>query len=297
MILKHKYKHYVFERYSRTLIFLLTFAVENILKIRYMKKSLILSAILLAVNCQAAFGWGQKGHDIVAYIAQQHLTKKAQKAIGEILDGRSIVYYSSWMDNLQNSPAWQDGYDATATWHYANVDEGHTYETMRKEPKGDVLTALEMVISKLKSDTLTDSLRSDYLRMLVHMVGDMHCPMHAGRLSDLGGNQHQIRFFGQETNLHSIWDTAMIDTAHKWSYTEWQRQLDRYTKKERQAIAEGTLYDWFVETVAAAKMLYDATPVGAELGYRYLYDFTPLLETQLLHAGYRLAAILNDIFG
>lgn len=262
-----------------------------------MKKLIILLLAFATVNCHFAFGWGQKGHDVVAYIAEQHLTKKAHKAISEILEGKSIVYYSSWMDNLQNSPQWKGGYDVTKTWHYANVDEGYTYETMRKEPKGDVLTALELVITGLKSGQLTDSMRVDYLKMLVHMVGDMHCPMHAGKLSDLGGNRHQVRFFGQGTNLHSVWDTAMLEAARKWSHTEWQRQLDRCGKKEIREITCGTIHDWFAETVNAAELIYGATPAGAELRYQYLYDFTPLLEKQLLHAGYRLAAILNEIFG
>lgn len=262
-----------------------------------MRKAVLILFIFLTVNCQAVFGWGQKGHDIVAFIAEQHLTGRAKKAITEILDGKSIVYYSSWMDNLQNSPDWKGGYDVTKTWHYANVDEGYTYETMRKEPKGDVLTALELVISGLKSGELSDSVRSDYVKMLVHMVGDLHCPMHAGRLSDIGGNRHQVKWFGEPTNLHSVWDSKFIESARKWSYSEWQEQLDRCNKKQRKQIASGTMYEWFAETVMAAATLYDSAPVGANLSYQYLYDHSHLLERQLLYAGYRLAAILNDIFG
>ena len=261
-----------------------------------MKKTVLL-LIFFSMGCLPVFGWGQKGHDVIASIAEAHLTRQAKKTIDGILEGRSIVYYSSWMDNLRNSPQWIDGYDVTKTWHYANVDEGYTYETMRKEPAGDVLTALDLVLSGLKSGELCDSMKADYLKMLVHMIGDMHCPMHAGRLTDRGGNNVQVRWFGTPTNLHSVWDTEFIESARRWSYTEWREQLDRCGKKERKAIAAGDMYDWFDETVAAAAIIYENTPEGADLGYQYLYDFNGLLERQLLYAGYRLAAVLNDIFG
>lgn len=262
-----------------------------------MKKSILILFALLAVHFQPVFGWGQKGHDIVARIAEQHLTRRAKKNITQLLDGKSIVYYSSWMDNLRNSPYWEGGYDVTRTWHYANVDEGRTYETMTREPAGDVLTAIDLVVSGLRSGELTDSMRVDYLRMLVHMVGDLHCPMHAGRLSDIGGNRRQVQWFGQSTNLHSVWDTKFLESARKWSHTEWQEQLDRCNKKQIKEIQAGTVRDWFGETVAAARELYDASPEGANLGYEYLYTYNDLLERQLLYAGYRLASLLNELFG
>ena len=121
------------------------------------------------------YAWGPVGHDVVAAIAEQHLTKKAKKEIDRLLDGKSIVYYSSWMDNIQNSPYWENGYNATKTWHYANVDKGFTYETMSKNPKGDVVTALETLTDAMKNNykELTDSMKVDYLKMIVHLVGDM----------------------------------------------------------------------------------------------------------------------------
>lgn len=262
-----------------------------------MKKSILILLALLTVNFQTVFGWGQKGHDIVAFIAEKHLTKCAKKNISELLDGKSVVYHSSWMDNLRNNPDWESAYKITRTWHYANVDEGYTYETMTKEPEGDVLTAMELVVSGLKSEEITDSTRVDYLKMLIHMIGDMHCPMHAGRLGDRGGNERQLQWFGEQTNLHTVWDTKFLESARKWSHTEWQRQLDTYGKKQIREIQAGTVYDWFEETASAAKELYAASPEGARLGYEYLYTCNDLLERQLLYAGYRLASLLNELFG
>ena len=268
-----------------------------------MKRITFLFACIITIySNMPAFAWGPKGHDIVAAIAEQNLTKKTKKALDKILEGKSIVYYSSWMDNIQNSPNWKNGYDKTKTWHYANVDKGLTYETMEKNKKGDVLTGLEFLVNELtvNFDNLSDSLKQDYVKMVVHMVGDMHCPMHAGRSTDRGGNGKKVKWFGQKTNLHSVWDSKMIDSARKWSYTEWVNHLDRKDKKYKKAIVQGTYQDWFAETVVRAEELYEyAERQGDEVpnfSYQYVYDFSPLLEDRLQTGGYRLAHVLNTIF-
>ena len=262
---------------------------------------LLLSAVML-MSSISAFGWGAKGHDVVAAIAEQNLTSKARKELAKILDGKSIVYYSSWMDNLQNSPDWKGGYDKTKTWHYANVDKGLTYQTMKKEEKGDVVTALTELTREMTEnyDNLSDSLKADYVKMIVHMVGDLHCPMHAGRLSDRGGNGCKVKWFGQKTNLHSIWDSKMIDSARKWSYSEWRDHLDRKGKKFYKAAVQGSYEDWFMTTVENAAELYDYVERQGKdepnVSYQYVYDFSPMLEEQLLLGGLRLAHVLNSIF-
>lgn len=281
-----------------TLYFIATNFV-NAMK-RKFSASLCITLLLCSIS---AYAWGPKGHDVVAAIAEQHLTRKARKAIDEILDGKSIVYYSSWMDNIQNSPEWEGGYDRTKTWHYANVDKGHTYETMPKNEKGDVVTGLVFLTKELTEnyDDLSEQTRADYVKMIVHMVGDMHCPMHAGRLSDLGGNKMKVRWFGQNTNLHSVWDSKMIDAARKWSYSEWVDQLDRTDRKFRKSVMRGTYEDWFKETVSGAASIYDYVEAleveNPDLSYQFVYDFSPLLEDRLLVGGYRLAYVLNMIFG
>ena len=273
--------------------------------IRNNMKRIVISmlSILMMLECVSVYAWGPKGHDVVAAIAEQHLTRKAKKEISKLLDGKSIVYYSSWMDNIQNSPYWNDGYNKTKTWHYANVDKGHTYQTMTKNENGDVITGLEMLTDALTNhyDELTDSMRVDYLKMIVHMVGDLHCPMHAGRLSDRGGNGTKVKWFGQQTNLHSVFDSKMIDSARKWSYSEWVDHLDRTDKKFKKGVMRGTYEEWFMDTVDNAAEIYEYVErQGKEnpnLSYQFVYDFSPMLEQQLLLGGYRLAYVLNTIFG
>lgn len=255
-------------------------------------KRLILFALTLLIST-TAFGWGQKGHDVTAAIAERHLTRKAAKKIGQLLDGQSPVYWSNWLDNASHTPE----YAQTKTWHYLNVEQGQTFDEARRIPEGDVLRAVEEITSTLKAGGLTPAEEAVQLRMLIHLVGDMHCPMHLGRLSDLGGNRRAVRFFGRPTNLHSVWDTDLPEAGHRWSYSEWAQQVDRLPKSEQRREEAGTPEAWARETHALCTEVYDASPEGAEISYDYVARFTPVVERQLLRAGLRLARLLNEIYG
>lgn len=148
-----------------------------------MKKLFLISLCLLFAR--GVFAWGQKGHDVTAYIAECHLTPEAADKVHKALDGYSPVYIANWLDFASYWPE----YAYSKTWHYLNIDEGETLESMSRNPGGDVLTAVTRLTEKLKSGRLTPEEETLSLKMLIHLVGDMHCPMHLGRLSDLGGNK------------------------------------------------------------------------------------------------------------
>ena len=253
----------------------------------------LIAVILLCLNCLPVFGWGFKGHYIVAGIAEKHLSKKAKREVHKLLDGHTMAYFATWMDDIRSDTT----YAFTGTWHYANVDEGLTYETMKKEPNGDVITATVLSINQLKDKHLPDSVRSMYLKFLIHLIADMHCPMHAGRLSDRGGNGYPVKWKGTNTNLHSIWDVSVIEDTKSWSSIEWSAYIDiSMSRKQLRAIQSGKPVDWFHDTVAYAKDIYDNTERNAALTQTYARKYTPLLEDQFVKAGYRLAGVLNDIF-
>jgi len=255
-----------------------------------MKKLLLLACCLLSTH--SVLAWGQKGHDVTAYIAECHLTPKAARKIDKALDGHSPVYYANWLDNASHTPE----YAYTSTWHYVNIDEGETLDSMPKNPKGDVLETVTMLVEELKGGNLTPEEETLKLKMLIHLVGDMHCPMHTGRLSDLGGNRRPVMMFSKPTNLHSIWDTSLPEAAHRWSYTEWQRQLDRLSKEEVAEVQAGSPRDWVLETHEICKEIYDFTPEGAKVSYDYIAKYAPVIERQFLRGGLRLARLLNEIY-
>lgn len=259
-------------------------------------QKLIITLMVVCASAAAAttpaFAWGQKGHDVTCSIAGRHLTKKAAKEVSRIFEGKSMVYWANWMDNASHTPE----FSYTKTWHYKNIDADETYETAAQDPSGDVITAITAQMEALRSGTLNPEAEAYALRMLIHMVGDLHCPMHVSHKSDAGGNRWQVQFFNSGKNLHSIWDTDLLESAHKWTYSEWTDQLDRVTKAEVKEMTAGSLDDWGAQTYEIAKHIYETTPVGTRVSYDYVSESAPIIERQLLLGGLRLASILNEIF-
>lgn len=257
-----------------------------------MKKNLLSIGIMLSMSV-SAFGWGQKGHDVTAYIAEQHLTPAAKAAVEDLYDGKSLVYWANWPDNACHTPE----YAYTKTWHYRNIDAGNDYDVFPRNENGDVTTAIKQQYAVLADPNASKEDKKLALILLVHFCGDIHQPMHMGHLSDLGGNQVHLKFFGKNTNLHSIWDSGVLESGHAWSHTEWANQIDRISKEEAaQIISSADPDDWGKECFGYATRIYDTTPAGSELSYDYVAEWTPLIEQQLLKGGYRLADLLNTLF-
>lgn len=257
----------------------------------------IYNKILVALGMMSAltaYPWGQKGHDTVAYIAECHLSPEAKAAAEELLDGRSIVYYANWLDNASHTPE----YSFSKTWHYKNIDEDETFETAKINEKGDIVTALEKQIAVLRDTTLSKEERSLALKMTVHLLGDIHQPMHLGHASDLGGNRWEVRYFKNPTNLHSVWDSKIVESAHKWSCSEWQQQIDRAdTAQTAEILSLSTPQEWAKETYMISKEVYEKTPQDFNIEYNYIAEWTPLIEQQFLKGGLRLAEVLNVALG
>lgn len=250
--------------------------------------------IILAMSIPAmAFAWGAKGHDIVARVAEENISKRTRRAVEEVLGGHSMVYVANWMDNASHT----EEYAYTKTWHYVNVDpEEGSYRNSVKEAKGDVVVAVENIVANLKSGELALEEERAQLMMLIHLVGDMHCPMHAGHKSDRGGNGTKVKYFNSQKKLHSVWDSDIIESAHRWSHSEWQQQIDRVDKRQKRAMMQGRPADWIEECVALADDVYVRSTTGGNLSYDYVAHYAPVIESQLLKAGLRLASILEEIY-
>lgn len=254
-------------------------------------RRLIFAAAVLPMALQV-MAWGQKGHDVTACIAERHLTPATRAAVDSILEGRSPVYWANWLDNASHTAE----YAYTKTWHYRNVDADKTYFTQPKNPDGDVVEGIRYAVRVLADTAQTMPNRQLAMKILVHLLGDLHQPMHLGHASDLGGNRIKVRYFGRDTNLHGIWDTNLLESAHRWSYTEWADQLDRLSPSQEVVLLSGNVDDWAQRGVDNAAAIYDATPDGSSLSYNDVARWAPLIEKSLLTGGLRLAHILNSIF-
>ena len=250
-------------------------------------KLLVIAAVFLTFN---AISWGLTGHRVVGDIAQQHLTKKAQKEITKIMGTESLVDAANWMDFVKSDQA----YNYMNVWHYVTIPDGETYAKSTKDPKGNIIWAINKFIGELKSDTLTQEEKKFAIRCLVHLVGDIHQPLHVGNGKDRGGNDIKIKYFWQESNLHRIWDSGMIDDQ-KLSYSEWTVKLNHVSKDQLEQWQAATVTDWANESMALRPSVYDFGD-QTNLTYRYNFDHIGEVQLRLTQAGVRLAGIFNEIY-
>lgn len=247
----------------------------------------ILVLLLGLVAHQTVQAWGRQGHHIVAGLAQAQLTPEARKEIDRLLalePGETLVSISTWADEHRTP--------ATAAWHYVNFPRNScTYDAERDCPDGKcVVAAIDKQLAILKFD-VSDEKRLRALKYLVHLVADVHQPLHAGYLDDRGGNTYQLQAFMRGTNLHSLWDTGMIAQLGEDSDTVVKRLLTKLSTKEQ---GEKSITHAAEESCRIVGMsgYYPARRVGQE----YIVRFMPVLEQRLELSGRRLASLLNTAF-
>ncbi|MGB2475458.1 MAG: S1/P1 nuclease [Flavobacteriaceae bacterium] len=244
------------------------------------------STFLLNVNED----WDKTGHRAIAQVAEMRLKKKVKKTVDYLLDGETLALASTYADEIKSDKK----YRAYYSWHYINMAADENYMTVEKNPKGDIVTAIRTCIEEVKNVNNTKAIRAFHLRLLIHFIGDLHQPMHVGRKEDRGGNGVRLKWFGQSTNLHRVWDSNMID-YYKMSYMELSQNLPQLTRQEEKAIEESSLLDWVEESHQLANMIYADAEGKENLSYAYPYQHFPLVRLQLLKGGIRLADILNKI--
>lgn len=158
-----------------------------------------------------------------------------------------------------------------------------------------MVSGIQECIEILKNESSTEADRIFYLKMLVHLIGDLHQPLHAGRKEDKGGNDIQLQWFGKGTNLHRVWDSNMIDD-YGMSYSDLSREFPSLRRQQIKEVQKGTILDWVAESQELANEIYDSVEKGEKLGYSYSYKYWNIVEKQLQKGGLRLAGVLNEIF-
>ncbi|NKF51670.1 S1/P1 nuclease [Shewanella sp. WXL01] len=250
--------------------------------------------LTLVLPMHDAMAWGQLGHRVIGEIAQQNLTDEVNEKITDLLDGASLAEVSTWGDEIRSSGSW----DHAAPWHYVSIDDHETWKTVKRNPHGDVIAAMELFEKALRNPNSTIEQKWQALAFYVHFVGDIHQPLHVGYADDWGGNKIKLKWFGENTNLHSVWDTELVE-QQGLSFTEMTRFIGRISEKERNQWQGKNYYEWADESKALRKATYtlEKNRDGEDdLRYQYVYDHTPTVKLRLRQAGVRLAEKLNDIF-
>ncbi len=256
-----------------------------------MRNIILLLAVFFS-SLISTYAWGPTGHRVTGEIAEQHLSKKAKKKIDALLNGDSLALISTYGDDIKSDRK----YRKYSPWHYVNIPFGKTYEEYPKNKEGDIVYGIEKSIEVLENPNSSHEDKVFYLKMLVHFIGDLHQPLHVGIGEDKGGNDFQVRWFNDGTNLHRVWDSQMIN-SFQMNYTELTANAKRLPKAEKAAIQSGDYMDWLYDSRALMEDIYENTEVGEKLGYDYMYKYMDTMRFQLQKGGLRLATLLNDIFG
>ena len=255
--------------------------------IAIMKHFITLSIMLLSLT--PGYCWGPTGHRATGLIAEQYLTAKAKKMITKILEGESIAIVGTWMDEIRSDST----YNYTTDWHWTTIPDGKHYADVEAKPDGKVVMMIEKIIVDLKSGKLTPKEERDFLRMLIHMVEDIHQPLHVGKPGDKGGNDVKLKWFRSDSNLHRVWDSEMIDDS-KLSYTE---LAGSFVKPDAVTITKwqsASIRDWTEESMSYRPQVYDIG--NGNLSYQYSYKYFAIAKLRMQQAGIRLAGVLNGIY-
>jgi hypothetical protein len=269
----------------------------------------LLLGILFATNCLA---WGPTGHRVVGEVAEKHLKTDVYVRILKISKGESLSRMANWADEIKSEP---QTYSHTFNWHYTDwADDAHEHN--EDASSGVLLKSINDQIAILKNQQATDESKLQALRFIIHLVGDLHQPLHVGNGLDMGGNNCRVLFHGKPTNLHSVWDSEMIDFT-KLSFIEMTSFIAQ-GKQLADIIAwrKGTVLDWALESKQLRATLYPADVVARtepmstrlycrkdvpvttaempRLSFEYSYRFMPIVEKRLYQAGVRLAVLLNE---
>ena len=234
--------------------------------------------------------WGQIGHYTTGRVAKQYLDPAAWARIQEILAGDSFEEATVYMDDVLSD----DAYDSYGDWHWVTIPDGMTYDQTEKNPNGDILAGIRQLTAELKEGGLSQDQEREKLKFLMHLIGDIHMPLHVGTGEDMGGNQVRVTWFRETSNLHRVWDSDMIN-SRQMSYSELAEALgsvDATTIAEWQA---ATPEEWAMESASYRDQVYDL-PVDNRLGYEYRYKNFDLVRLRLLQAGIRMAGVLNEIY-
>ena len=243
----------------------------------------------------ALVSWGYVGHQVVARIAENHLSPQAKSAIQKLLGSESIVEVASWADEARND----EKYKSTAPWHFLNLPLGLGREAFEKSVRGqsqqNVYSAVLAQEQVLKDQNSTREQKATSLKFLVHFIGDAHQPMHISRAEDKGGNTIQLQYNGRGTNLHSLWDSRLID-QEGLSYSELAGKVDKATPEIIKQGADVDPMDWVWESYKISSGLYPEIEKNNKVGDDYYKAHIGIVDERLELAGLRLAAVLNAIF-
>lgn len=238
----------------------------------------------------ALISWGFKGHRAIATIAQKHLTSNTAYVVSAYLKGEGMADVATWADENKNR--------TTAPWHFLNLPLGLSHEQFVQavqQSDNNTYTAILKTEATLKDKTLSPEQKNEALKYLIHLVGDAHQPMHISRKEDKGGNTIQVRFDNKGTNLHTLWDSRLID-HEGLSEADIAKTYDVATPAQIKQWQADSPMEWIWESYQLSSEIYAKTKSGQQIDEIYYQKYIGVIHKRIDQAGIRLAGELNKLF-
>ena len=259
---------------------------------------LVLAVVLLLIP-SSLHAWGREGHEIIAILAEQRLHPDVRDAVVALLDDTTFIETATWADKVRNQQ--------TAPWHYVNIEITETeYDPARVCLQNQcVIGQIERFRHVLANADADSQRRQKALKYLIHFVGDLHQPLHAGENNDRGGTDVPVEFLGETIdpyshkpwNLHAVWDSGILEVRDQDAHHYVERLNAWLTSQPDGAFQDGSVVDWAMESHDIAKDHVYVLPDDRKLGEEYYRANVPVVDQQLAKAGVRLAKLLNDALG
>lgn len=262
-----------------------------------MKKYSYLLCLIFVPVALVLASWGKTGHRTIGQLAANHLTTKAQAAVRDLLGNESLADVSSWADEVRG----QEAYKKTGGWHFINLPLGLTYPEFQKAvlamTEENVYSALLQVEKTLKDPNATRESKVEALKFVVHFIGDLHQPMHVSRAEDKGGNTIQLNYEDKGTNLHSLWDTKLLE-HQGLNYEQLASKYDNVPARQIKQWQSEPMMKWVWESYEISSQLYaEVDAMGSrKIDDTYYQKHLPQIEVRIQQAGMRLAGVLNAIY-
>jgi len=252
-----------------------------------------IAIVFVGLLAAPASAWGPVAHRVIARVAARHLSPAARHEVAQLLGGASLADVAYWADEIREQRP------ETARWHYVDIPlraaDYRPARDCRQTSRGDcIIAALERERAALADRGVPEPRRAEALRFIVHLVGDLHQPLHCADDGDRGGNDVHVTLLGRPDNLHAVWDGGVL-AASGTSERAWtERVAARVASGDLDRVAAGTVVDWALQTHRAAVEHAYAIPPSHRLGRRWIDGNVPVVERQLALAAARLARVLND---
>lgn len=237
------------------------------------------------------YGWGGRGHKMVAHIAERHLNKQITDSVKYYLADMSFEDAAVWMDQISGNPS----HAYMKTMHYINIPKDKTY--VKGADKANIMSELDFVLLWLEKK---ESKEKTFLalKILFHLVGDIHQPLHTGYKEDRGGNELKVIYKGnsikgKKSNLHKVWDSEMIETDKNFE-ADCIQQIKSFSKLELEKIIKIDIEEWLNESRKLLPDIYNFK--DGIIDKAYIKKHNPIVVKQVSKAGLRLAAVLHKYF-